>query len=265
MAKPRNRRGPTPVQSVGRSLDLLEAVANDNVGLVALAERTGLGASTAYRLLVTLLERGYVARNPSTGRFRVGHKLVELAAVAARDSESLRSIARPHLEQLRNATDETANLVVRDGVSIVYVDQVESSRSVRMFTAIGSRVPLHSAAAGKAILAASPAAVFDERQAAGLERLTPHTLCTTEALAADLGVIRGRSFAIDSEEYELGVVCVAAVIRGPDGEPIGAVSVSGPAERMRATDLNAMGALVSEHAETASGELGALIPRAALG
>lgn len=258
MAKTGNRRGPAPVQSVGRSLDLLEAVASENVGLVALAERTGLGPSTAYRLLATLMERGYVTRSPRTGRFRVGHKLVELAAVAARDSESLRSIMRPHLEQLRDATDETANLVVPDGVSIVYVDQVESSRAVRMFTTIGRRVPAHASAAGKAILASSPAVLLDERGAAGLERLTPHTLTTTRALAADLDVIRARGFAVDSEEYELGVVCVAATILGPDGEAIAAVSVSGPSERMRETDLDALGALVRDHAAQASRELGAI-------
>lgn len=254
MAKTRGRTSPAPVQSVARSLDLLEAVAAENGGLVAIAERAGLVPSTAYRLLTTLMERGYVSRSARTGRFRLGHKLIELAAVAARDSDSLRSIVRPHLEQLRNATDETANLVVRDGVSIVYVDQVESSRAIRMFTTIGRRVPMHAAAAGKAILAASPTELRLERKAESLDRLTPHTLITTRALAADLEMTRNRGFAIDNEEYELGVVCVAAAILGSDGEPVAAISVSGPSERV-AAELDGFGELVRAHAEDASDEL----------
>ena len=256
MAKTGDRSGPALVQSVGRSLDLLEAVAAENLGLVALAERTGLGPSTAYRLLATLVDRGYVTRT-RTGRFRLGHKLLELAAVASRDRESMRSIIRPHLEQLRDATDETANLVVPDGVSIVYVDQVESPRAMRMFTTIGRSVPMHASAAGKAILACSSAALLQKREAAGLERLTPHTLGTSQALKDDLEIIRARGFAVDAEEYEPGVVCVAAAIPGPDAEAIAAISISGPSERMRDGDLDVLGALVREHAMLASQELGA--------
>ncbi len=256
MAKTRSRSGPILVQSVGRSLDLLDAVAGESLGLVALAERTGLGPSTAYRLLATLMAHGYVSRSPETGRFRLGYKLLELAAVAARDSESLRATMRPHLEQLRNATDETANLVVPDGVSIVYVDQVESPRAVRMFTTIGRRVPLHASAAGKAILATSPTSLLHEREAAGLERLTPHTIGTLRALADDLELIRERGYAIDNEEYELGVVCVAAAVVGADGDAIAGVSISGPSERMRNTDLDALGWLVRDHVTQVSSELG---------
>jgi len=261
MATVAKRRGPVPVQSVGRSLDLLDAVGAESVGLVALAERTGLGASTAYRLLSTLMEHGYVRRNPETGHFHVGYKLLDLAARAAHDTEALRAIVRPHLEAVRNTTDETANLVVPDGLTVVYIDQVESARAIRMFTAIGRRVAMHASASGKAILAFSSKSPLEGREIVNLEALTSHTLITLDGLADDLERTRSRGFAIDSEEYDLGVVCVAAPIIGHNGEPAAALSVSGPSERMRAADLDVLGAIVRNQAADASRELRAENPR----
>ncbi|MEA2330100.1 MAG: IclR family transcriptional regulator, acetate operon repressor [Thermoleophilaceae bacterium] len=259
MAETESRSGPALVQSVGRSLDLLEAVASEELGLVALGERTGLRPSTAYRLLTTLMERGYVVRSASTGRFRLGHKLVELAATASRGSERVLSAAQPHLQQLRDATGETANLAVLDGLAIVYAGQAESSRAVRLFTTIGRRVPLHACAAGKAILAFSPPSLLDQVLEKGLIRLTGHTLATRRELVDDLEATRRRGFAIDREEYEEGVVCVAAPILGPGGEAIGAASVSGPAPRVLERDLDATGDLVRTHTRQISQELGALV------
>lgn len=260
MAEAKARSGSVPVQSVGRSLDLLEAVASEHIGLVSLAERTGLQPSTAYRLLSTLMERGYVTRSPATGRFALGHKLVELAAVAGRGNERVRAAARLHIGQLRDATDETANLVVPDGLSVVYVDQAESSRAVRMFTTIGRRVPLHACAGGKAILASAPPTLLDDVLEKGPARLTAHTLTTRRALCDELELTSERGFAIDREEYEEGVVCVAAPIFGPGGEAIAAASVSGPAARMTAAGLDAMGELVRAHTLQVSQELGMVVP-----
>lgn len=256
MTKTAKGPGRTPVQSVSRSLDLLEAVASGDLGLVALATKTNLTPSTAYRLLTTLMDHGYVTRSAETGRFRVGHKVLELAAVAASATDSFRAVIRPYLESLRNATDETANLVVPDGVSIVYTDQAESARAVRMFTVIGRRVPMHASAAGKAILATSSQALLEARLAAGLEALTSRTLATEGALQLDLQLTRERGYAVDSEEYDVGVVCVAAPIAGPT-EAVGALSISGPSERMRAGGIEALGAVVREHAQRASQALGA--------
>jgi IclR family acetate operon transcriptional repressor len=263
MVKSARGTGPQPVQSVVRSLDLLDALGSESLGLVALAERTGLQPSTAYRLLGTLQRRGYVSRNLHTGQFRIGHRLLELAALATSASETLRATVRPHLEQLRDVTDETANLVVLDQLSIVYIDQVESPRAIRMFTSIGRRVPLHASAAGKAILAISSEALLNDRASAGLDRLTRNTLGSRQPLEQDLATTRDRGFAVDNEEYELGVVCVAAVIIGPDGGPAGAISVSGPTERMRDADLARLGKLVRRHAAEASSELGGSPPREA--
>ena len=241
MARTNGTVGPLPVQSVGRSLDLLEAIADEQLGLVALAKRVGFGPSTAYRLLSTLAARGYVTRNAETGTYRLGPKLLEMAAAARDQDVRLRAIVHPHLRALRDATGETANLVVADDDAVVYVDQAESPQSVRLFTTIGRRVPLHASGGGKAIAAFSPPAAVDELVAGGLTQLTERTLVTSRAFGDELA----------------GVVCVAAALRGADGEPVAAVTVSGPAARMRGHGLDALGALVRDHADRASADLGA--------
>lgn len=256
MVKTKGNPGPARVQSLARSLDLLEAVGAEELGLVEIAGRTGLVPSTAYRLLSTLIDRGYITRSAETGRFRLGPKLVELAAVARHDNERLRLAVRPHLRALRDASDETANLVVRDGLCIVYVDQVESARAVRMFTTIGRRAPLHATGGGKAITAFGPPELLTELLAGGLERLTQHTLATPAKLRSDLGRVRERGYAIDDQEFEDGVICVAAPIRGAGQATVAAASVSGPAARMHEHDLDVLGAIVREHARLASVELG---------
>ena len=126
-----------------------------------------------------------------------------------------------------------------------------------MFTRIGRRVPLHAAAAGKAILAVSADSLLRERASAGLERLTARTLTSADSLERELSKIRKQGFAVDNEEYELGVVCVAAAIIGADGDAAGALSISGPTERMRVANLTLLGALVRRHAAEASIEIGA--------
>ena len=221
------------VQSVDRALDLLEALAtaDGEVSITALAARTGLHVSTVHRLLSTLLRRGYVRQNPETSRYYAGAKLATLAEGRSRYGE-MRQVARPILRAITDATRETANLVVLDDVTAVYIDTVPSPQVVRLFTAIGNRVPLHSTGAGKCLLAALPA----EKREAIVERLdlrayTPHTLVDRAALRRALDEARERGFAIDDEEYDEGVRCIAVPVGGM-GDAYAALSISAPASRL---------------------------------
>lgn len=230
-AAPRSRRG--VVQSVDRALDLLEALAgaNGEVSITALAERTRLHVSTAHRLLATLLRREYVRQNPDTSRYYAGAKLATLGDGRSRFGE-LRSRARPVLRSLAEATRETANLSVLDDTDAVYLETMPGPQIVRLFTTVGNRVPLHATGAGKALLAWLPL----PRREALIERMdlrphTPQTIVDRDALRHALDEIRERGYAVDDEEFDEGVRCVAVPV-GPVGAPLAALSVSGPASRL---------------------------------
>jgi IclR family acetate operon transcriptional repressor len=246
------------VQSIERAFDLLEALARGGeLGVTELANRTGLVPSTAHRLLHTLAKRGYVSQSES-GRYLLGYKVVEVASGLEHRLERLRVVARPHLEGIQRATGETVNLVVLDADRVVYVDQVEGSLSVRMFTTVGTSVPAHTTGAGKAMLAGAPRELvlelYDGREP--LERLTGRTLTTLDALEADFTRIRRRGYAVDHEEHEEGVGCVAVAVYDHTGRPSAAISVSGPSARVLGPNAARLGALLVEHARAVSDGLG---------
>jgi DNA-binding IclR family transcriptional regulator len=255
---PTTAKHPTVVQSVVRSFELLEAVAAaDEAGLVELANRTGLQPSTTHRLLATLIECGYVVQDAQTSRYRLSLKVVELAGGPEHRTERLRTAVRPHLLAIRDATNETTNLCVLDRHTVVYVDQAESAHAVRMLTEIGRRVPAHACGAGKVMLAHQlPAMVASLMAREPFEPLTPHTLTTAAQLQIELERAHAHGYALDREEYEEGVACVAAPIFGPAGEVLAAVSVSGPTARLLRGDLGDLAELVLSHVQAISHELG---------
>jgi DNA-binding IclR family transcriptional regulator len=247
------------VQSLERAFDLLEALAPGvELGVTELANRTGLVPSTAHRLLHTLAKRGYVSQSSESGRYLLGYKVVEVASGLEHRLERLRVVARPHLEAIQRETGETVNLVVLDADRVVYVDQVEGSRQVRMFTTVGTSVPAHTTGSGKAMMAASPPetvhALYGDQEP--LKRLTDRTLTTLDALEQDLARIRRRGYAIDNEEHEEGVGCVAVAVLDHSARPSAAMSVSGPSARILGANTARLGALLVEHGAKVSEALG---------
>jgi DNA-binding IclR family transcriptional regulator len=255
--KARTTRQPL-VQSVGRSLDLLEALAEPGeLGLVELSTRAGLRPSTAHRLLSTLTERGYAVQSAATGRYLLGYKLIELAGYLSKRTEHLRALARPHLTSIQKVTVESTNLIVLSPPNVVYVDQVEGSRSVRMFARIGAAVPAHATAAGKAILAFMPEAPLrDVFGADPLPQSTPYTITSLDVLRDELARVLRRGYAIDNEEHETGVGCVAAPIFDYAATPVAAISISAPTQRIYAADPAELGELLMNRAGEISRELG---------
>jgi IclR family acetate operon transcriptional repressor len=245
------------VQSVARSLRLLEEIAaSAETGLIELTRRTGLSPSTTHRLLATLIECGYVVQGPSSNRYRLGHRVAALSGSIDDRLARLRAAASPSMTRLRDEYDETTNLSVLDRFNLVYVDQLGSSRAVRMFTRIGSHVPAYATGSGKAMLAFSADSLLEEVYAlAPYEQFAPNTITSADRLREELERIRARGYALDREEYDEGVVCVAAPIFNHGGV-LGALSISGPASRMYRADLTLAGEKVAEYALEISRELG---------
>ena len=231
---PQTRRGSGTVQSIVRALSLLEALGDNRaeVGISELSKRVDLHVSTTHRLLATLVAQGYARQDPDTGRYALGAKALHLAE-AYLGQMDLRLVVRPFLERLSQTTGETANLVILDGQEALYLDKVESPQSLRIFSRIGRRAPLHCTAVGKILLADRSKAAVDALLGRGpLERLTRNTITSLSQLRRELEKVRDEGFALDREECEDGACCIAVPVQTVRGETVAAVGVSGPAMRM---------------------------------
>ncbi len=220
------------VQSLERALDILELLGRSEVelGVTEIGPSVGLANGTAHRLLATLTRRGYARQNPETRKYALGLKALTLVTGA---QKRLGPLARPFLTALMEVSQESANLASLDKNSVIYIDQVSAPRMVRMFTEPGNRAFPHATGTGKVLLAFQPDEVIDSivRQN-GLPSFTPHTITDPSRLKEELKDIREQGYAMDSEEQEEGVRCLAAPIFGPDGRILAAMSISGPASRL---------------------------------
>lgn len=230
-AKPRPPKA--RLSSVANAIRLTRAFTEDEheLGISALALRLGLAKSTVHRLATTLTLAGVLEQNPETGKYRLGLALFELGALVRRKMD-VWSEARPQLQSLREQTGETAQLAIFDHLSVLYIHKMESRQAVRMASNVGSRGPAYCTGVGKALLAFQPPEVLQQVLDAGLARYTPNTMTTSIALEADLAAVRARGYAIDNEEMEIGLRCVAAPIRDHAGRVIASIGVAGPVQRM---------------------------------
>ncbi len=227
------------VQSLTRALGLLDAIAESHDGLTLsdLAELTGLAPSTAHRLLTTLEAARFVRFEASQALWQIGIQafVVGNAFVRTRD---VTAIARPHMRRLRDDCGETVNLYIEDDGEVVCMIQVESREMMRAISRPGGRVRMHVSGAGKAMLAH----IDDDRLSAlilrhGLKRYTAKSIDSPAKLRAELARIRERGFSVDDEENAVGLRCVAAPILDEDGNPVAAISLSGPTARMSDEDV----------------------------
>ncbi|WP_411122324.1 IclR family transcriptional regulator [Streptomyces sp. x-19] len=226
-AKPAGASG--GVQSLERAFDLLERMADagGEVGLSELSASSGLPLPTIHRLMRTLVACGYVRQQPNR-RYALGPRLIRLGESASR---LLGTWARPFLARLVEETGETANMALLDGDEIVYVAQVPSRHAVRMFTEVGRRVLPHSTGVGKALLANHPP---EEVRAllgrTGMPAATEKTITDPEHFLDSLADVRRLGYAVDDNEQEIGVRCLAVPV--PNSPTSAAISISGPTGRV---------------------------------
>lgn len=217
-------------QTVHRALDILELLAarGQALPLSDVAAGLDLAPPTAHRLCRTLVDRGYL-RQLADRRYALGVRLVPLGTAA---NALIGLDAEQVLRGLVTELGETANLAVLAGDQAQYVAQMPSPHSMRIFTEIGRRVDLHSTGVGKVLLAQlDDAAIAGIVRRAGMATPTPHTLATPDGLRAEIDRIRETGHALDEQEQELGVRCIAVPLPA-NRVPGVALSVSGPLPRM---------------------------------
>lgn len=223
-----------PIQVADRLFGALELLAeNGDAGVMEVSTALGLNKSTAHRVLNSLIYMGYARQNEETGRYEPSLKVVDLANQVMKHVDIVQ-VVRPYLRKLMELTGETVHFVERDGTDAVYIDKVESYRNgIQMVSRIGSRIPLYCSGVGKAI-----AAELDEHEVEEIWNrsrilpLTPYTITDFEAFRRELSEIRERGYALDNEENENGVRCIAVSLKDYTGRVKYAFSISAPVSRM---------------------------------
>jgi IclR family KDG regulon transcriptional repressor len=220
--------------TVAKGLSVLELLARSSapVRLSAVAEQLGLQKSNAHRLLSTLTTLGYVTQETETGRYHATLKTWELGAAIIAENPAKRAAA-PYLQDLHRITSETVNLTVLDGLEVIYLDKILTTRPLRVTTQVGTRLLAAITAAGRSILAHEPGArEILERTKATYERTADLDIA---AVMADLREVRERGYA--THESATHILTVAAPIMGRGERAAAALSVTAPAERLNGKAL----------------------------
>jgi IclR family KDG regulon transcriptional repressor len=223
-----------PVKSVNKALDILEALASagGELSVSEISETLDLPTSTARRLVDALEQRQFLRKNPRTRRYALSRKLATMGGVAFRNPFLLEA-SRPTLTALARETRETASLVWVYEYRALYVDQVLADTVVRASNSPGTMAPLHCSALGKVLLAAfAPADIDRYIQQTGLPAYTRYTITNPYSLRAHLEEIREQGFALDKQEWELGVGSVAAPVVTLSGNLVASIGVTGPVTRL---------------------------------
>lgn len=233
--------GTYKVQALDRAFAVLDLLGESDtpLGLAQVAASLQLHKSTAHRFLM-VLERHHMVERTNTGKFRLGLRLFDYGNRAI-EQYDLRDRAQPHLRRLVAETEETAHLCILEQARVIYIDKIEPARSVRMITRIGASNPVHCTSVGKAILAFLPEErIADIIRRTRFERLTHRTIANAEALRAEIEKTKRRGYAVDDEELEEGLRCIAVPVLDAQRQPVAAVSISGPSFRVTAQKLPAI-------------------------
>jgi DNA-binding IclR family transcriptional regulator len=221
------------VRAVERAMRILSAFDSDHRerGVSEVAQVVGLHKATTHRIMMTLLNGGYLERAPDGERFRLGIRVLELGLGALRGLD-LRRAAFPYMQQLVERFDETCDLGIFDHGTVLYVEVVHSQHSLTIAARVGRRLPAYCTASGRVFLSFLPAEVVEPVLNGPLQPCTAKTITSVAQLRKELEVTRQRGYALDDEEFEQGIRAVSAPIRDIDGNVIAALSMPGPVRRM---------------------------------
>jgi DNA-binding IclR family transcriptional regulator len=256
-----NGRDKQTVQSLSRGLEILDIFsdARTSVSIGEMAEQLGIHKSSASRLAATLASKDYLRLTDARkGTYSLGSRLAVLGPLAAAGINAI-TLIQPHLSELTRVTGETGHVAVLDDSIAETVVVTDGWHTVRMHSWVGKRSPAHCSSMGKALLSGLREDQLVPMYPGGkLIQMTPKTVKDVDDLTGQLGGIRGEGFALDDEELEEGLRCVAAPVFGPDGSIPFSISISGPTQRITTERIPAVADWVRWSAWKASQALGAL-------
>ena len=246
------------MKSLNKALDIIDAVSKlGSAGIREISSKTGFPPATTHRIASTQVKREFFNQDPVTKNYSLSLRFLELGTKVQQQFD-LPTIARPHLQKLMSETGESANLAIRDHDSVVYLDQVQNDNSMlKIFTRLGTRVPLYSTGVGKMLLSQySNSELEDYLQRTHLIPYTPRTLTSRTQILKELDKISIQGFAVDNEEMEEGVRCVAALVFDHRQQVTAAISISGAAMRITPDRIDKFGEKVKQSALAISQDIG---------
>ncbi len=245
------------VQVIDRAFDILELLSleKDGLGVTEIGNRIGLHKSTVHRILSAMAERGYIEKS-GKGAYKLGLKLIEISSVYLNSIE-LKTEARPYLWELTSRLNQTTHLAILEGNEAVYIDKVDVMTSIRLYSQIGRRIPVYCSGLGKCLLSGLDESKLQEVvDSCSFKKLTDNTIMDKEQLLLQVTEARKNGWALDNEEHESGVRCIAAPVFDYRGKVIAAVSVSGPANAVTPDRDQETGKMVKDIALNISKRIG---------
>lgn len=250
--------GKNPIQVAEKLFHVIELLSeNGPMGIMDLSNSLGFHKSTVHRLVTSLQYMGYIRQDEESLKYSLSLKFLQIGSRILEQND-MAALIHPSLKKLSEQVGETVHLVRREGTEAVYIDKVEFNvGSIRMVSRVGSRIPLYCSGVGKALLAE----LSDEKiraiwDASEIKRLTPKTITSFGELMARLEQVRRDGYAIDDEENEEGVRCIAASLYDYHKEPVYALSISAPVSRMAGERLQELKNAVLDFKKEIAGSLG---------
>lgn len=221
------------VRVMERAMHVLDCFDDEHPerGVTEIAQMVGLHKATTHRIIVSLMNGGFLEKAPDGERYRLGLRLAELGMAAIR-SLDFRREAIPHMKALVDRFEETCDLSVFDRGEVFYVEVMQGKHTLTIAARVGQRLPAHCTASGKTFLAFLPEAEARSFLKEPLTRYTDRTITSAEEVLAQLAEVRARGYGYDDQEFELGIRAVAAPIRNREGRVIAVISIPGPTSRM---------------------------------
>lgn len=221
------------IQVLGKTFKILGLFSKQVKALSVkeMSDLSGYNNSTIFRIIKNLEDVAYLERDPESQKYKLGFGLYYLGTLA--ESHTLiRQIAKPYLERLNEECEETVHLAVMHRGQALYLEKIESKKVLQVISRIGTKLPCHCSGVGKVLLAALPPDKLEQiLTEKGLPRFTVNTITDLQNLYGELNSIRQNGYAIDNEEIEAGLKCIAAPIRDPEQGVVAAVSISAPKDR----------------------------------